>query len=289
VTTSSPSQRCVLVTGAARGIGRATVDAFAAEGWRVVAGVRDPDHLDPFGSPAVHVVHLDVTDPDSVRTGVGAAEHAAGGGLTCLVNNAGWALVGAIEDVDLDVARRQFETNLFGAVAVLQAALPGMLRAGGGVVVSVSTLSGRIPLPLFGMYSASKLSLAAVSEALALELSQRGIRVVLVEAGVVATDMARSTVVSGSAQEVDSKYAPIRDSVLGALRGIRQTVPIPADELAGAIVRAAEDPAAPFRLVVPGEGLRPLADVVGGPSDDSHRIIREFLLPASEQGPTGGR
>ena len=129
----------------------ATVEAFAAAGWRVVAGRRDLEQLEPFGRPAVHIVHLDVTDADCVRSGVAVAEAAAGGGLAYVAIHAGWALVGAIEDVDFDVARRELETNLFGAAAVLQAVLPGMLRAGGGVVVTVSTLFGRIPVPLFGM------------------------------------------------------------------------------------------------------------------------------------------
>ena len=92
-----------------------------------------------------------------------------------------------------------------------------MRRASRGVVVNVSTLAGRIPLPLFGMYSATKLALAAMSDALALELGASGIRVVHIEAGVVRTDFARSTVISGSAGAADSVYAPTRDRVLGNL------------------------------------------------------------------------
>ncbi|MFP5450585.1 MAG: SDR family NAD(P)-dependent oxidoreductase, partial [Thermoleophilia bacterium] len=116
-----------------------TAEALAAAGWRVVAGVRDPGALAPLSGPGLHVVRLDVTDADSIRSGVAEAERVAGGALRCVVNNAGWALFGAIEDVDLGEARREFETNLFGAVAVLQAALPRMREAGAGVVVSVST------------------------------------------------------------------------------------------------------------------------------------------------------
>ena len=177
-------QRTALVTGASRGIGRATVEALVNSGWRVVAGVRNPETIEPsFSHSSVHVVALDVTDATSVRACVSRAEDIAGGALCCVVNNAGWALFGAIEDVDLDAARQEFETNFFGAAAVLQAALPAMKRGGGGVVVSVSSLIGEIPLPLFGMYSATKLSLRALSEALALEVAPSGIRVILVEAG----------------------------------------------------------------------------------------------------------
>ncbi|MFN8108775.1 MAG: SDR family oxidoreductase [Thermoleophilia bacterium] len=269
--------RSVLITGAARGIGRATAEAFAQAGWNVVAGVRDPAQLVPFESDGIRVVALDVTDRDSVRAGVGQASTLAGGPLTCVVNNAGWAPFGAVEDIDLDVARRAFETNLFGAVAVLQAAMPAMRERGHGVLVSVSTLSGRIPLPLFGMYSATKLSLAAVSEALALEVAPFGLRVVLIEAGVVDTEFARSTVISGSAGEPSSVYAGTRDRVLGELRGIRQRAPVRAEDVARTIVEAVENDGAPFRHVLPDDGLRSLTQEVGGPSPHAHELVRRFL------------
>ena len=272
-----PSQgRTALVTGADRGIGRATVEVFAASGWRVIAGVRDPGALVPFADGDVHLVGLDVTDLDAVRTGVAMAEELAGGALECVVNNAGWALFGAVEDVDLAIAREEFETNLFGAAAVLQAALPAMRHAGRGVVVSVSTLAGRIPLPFFGMYSASKLSLGALSEALALELAPVGIRVVLLEAGVVRTEFARSTRISGSAGADDPLYAPARDRLLGGLRAIREEVGLTAREVATAIHDAVDDETSPFRLVLPDPRLGELDDALqaGG---DAHEHVREFF------------
>jgi len=268
--------RTVHITGASRGIGRATADAFAAAGWRVVAGVRDPpgDDGDPAG---VHVLRLDVTVAASVRDAVRATEEIAGGAVDCVVNNAGWCLVGAVEDVDLDLARREFETNLFGAVAVMQAALPAMRRAGAGVLVGVSSVSGRIPFPLFSMYSASKLSLAAVLEALSLELGPVGIRSVLVEAGVVRTDLARSTMVSGAAGEADSPYAALRTEVLGKLRTLRAESGLEAREVATAIVRAVEDDAAAFRVVLADPGLRELEREVGSRSEDPGEPVRRFF------------
>lgn len=267
----------VLITGAARGIGRATTEAFAGAGWRVVAGVREPGRLEAFGAPGVHVVTMDVTDRESVRAAVADAHALAGGAMDCVVNNAGWAPFGAVEDIGLDVARDAFETNLFGALNVLQEVLPAMRERRRGVVVNMSTLSGRVPLPLFGIYSATKLSLAAVSEALALELGGHGVRVVLIEAGVVDTEFARSTRISGSAGEPDSVYAPTRDRVLGVLRGIRQEAPVPAQRVAEAIVGAATDAATPVRVVLPDAGLRGLAGAVGGPAPDALARVRDFL------------
>lgn len=265
-----------LVTGAARGIGRATVEGLASSGWRVVAGVREPASLEPFSGGDVHAVTLDVTDSSSIRAGVAAAEELAGGALGCVVCNAGWALFGAIEDLDLAVAREEFETNVFGAVAVIQEALPAMRRAGSGVVVGVSTLSGRIPLPLFGMYSASKVALGALCEALALEVASDGIRVILVEAGVVRTEFARSTRISGSAGDADSSYGPTRDRVLGRLRAIRQESGLEATDVAKAIRSAVEDEASPFRITLPDEGLRPLLDALEC-GDDRHGGVRTFF------------
>ncbi len=270
--------RTVLVTGASRGIGKATADAFLAAGWRVVAGMRDPaEATDASGR---HVVRLDVTDPASVRDAVGAAHEIAGGSLACVVNNAGWALFGAVEDVDLDLARRQFETNLFGAVAVIQAALPAMRRAGSGVVVGVSTLAGRIPVPLFGLYSASKLALAVVLEALALELGPAGVRAVLIEAGVVRTGFASSTVISGSAGEQESPYSGIRAGVLGRLRGIREECGLEAHEVAAAIVAAVEDDGAPFRCVLADPGLAAMAPDAAGDGERHAKARRLFDLAA---------
>lgn len=272
-----PAGRTVLVTGAARGIGRATVEAFAAAGWHVFAGVREPDQLVPFGEDGVDALQMDVTDLPTVTAAVAAAEELSGAALDCVVNNAGWALFGAIEDVDLHVARQAFDTNFFGAVAVAQAALPGMRRAGRGVVVNVSTLAGRIPLPLFGMYSATKLALAAMSDALALELGASGIRVVHIEAGVVRTDFARSTVISGSAGAADSVYAPTRDRLLGNLRAIREAAGIPPESVAAAILEAVDDPSSPVRVVLADAGLAPITEQVGGMRPDAHQQVRRFL------------
>jgi NAD(P)-dependent dehydrogenase (short-subunit alcohol dehydrogenase family) len=236
---------------------------------------------DPAGatdSPGRHVVRLDVTDPSSVRDAVGAAHEIAGGSLACVVNNAGWALFGAVEDVDLDLARRQFETNLFGALAVIQAALPAMRRAGSGVVVGVSSLSGRIPVPLFGMYSASKLGLAAILEALSLELGPAGVRAVLIEAGVVRTEFARSTIVSGAAGEPESPYAGARAGVLGTLRGIREECGLEAHEVAAAIVAAVEDDGAPFRTVLADRRLAVMAPYAAGDGARHAKARRLFDL-----------
>jgi NAD(P)-dependent dehydrogenase (short-subunit alcohol dehydrogenase family) len=241
-----------LVTGAGRGIGRATVHRFLAEGWRVVAGVRDVEAARAaYGErEGLLLVQLDVTDRGSVREAVERAEAHAGGPLRCLVNNAGYALMGAQEDADLDSARGMFETNLWGPASVIQAALPAMREAGEGVVVNVSSIGAQLSTPLLGFYNASKAGLSALSEALAIECRPFGIRVAMIEPGMVDTDFPRATRVSGSLAE---GRGPYRDLLAGLRRGFgawRQRQSAPPEAVADAVVGAASDVRSPFRIRV---------------------------------------
>ena len=206
---SAPST--VLVTGASRGIGRAVVELFSDSGWRVVAGVREPAAAEQAYAerPGVIVTHLDVTDPESIRAGVAVAERHAGGALTCVVSNAGYAVLGAVEDADLDEVRRMFETNFFGAAAVVQAALPAMREAGRGSVVFVSSIGARMSNPLLGMYHASKYALSAMAEALAVECRAFGIHVASIEPGMVATDFPKATRPTGALSRGEGPYLPL--------------------------------------------------------------------------------
>jgi len=260
----------VLVSGAGRGIGRATVERFLAAGWRAVAGVRDlaaaraayPAH------ERLVLVHLDVTDPGSVREAVRAAEAAAGGPLHCLVNNAAYAVMGAQEDGDLAAVRAMFETNLFGAAALVQAVLPGMREAGRGVIVNVSSAGAVIAQPLFGFYLASKAAMTAMSEALAIECRPFGVRVTVVEPGMVATDFPSAVLITGALAANDGPYAGLRLAMRGAYARWRRRIETTADGAAGAIVAAACDPRTPFRIQV-GEDARRLARARRALDDDA--------------------
>lgn len=260
----------VLVTGAGGGIGRACAEAFARRGWRVTAGVRDVRAAEEAfaGVPGLAVVPLDVTDPGQVEAGVAAAEGHAGGPLACLVNNAGYGVLGAVEEVDLDAVRAMFETNLLGAAAVTQRALPAMRRAGAGAIVNVSSIGARIVNPLVGMYHASKYALSAMAEALALELRPFGIRVVCVEPGMVETGFSGAVRPTGRAPAGEGPYAPLLTGVRQAFGTWRARYAVGPGEVAEAVVRAATDPATPFRVVV-GEDSRLIAGARGARDDDA--------------------
>ncbi|WP_217914229.1 SDR family NAD(P)-dependent oxidoreductase [Miltoncostaea marina] len=271
--------RTVLVTGAGRGIGRAAVERFADDGWRVVAGVRDVAAAREAyaGRQGVHVARLDVTDAASVREAVAEAERVAGGALDCVVSNAGYAVMGAIEEVDLDEVRAMFETNLFGAVATVQAALPAMREAGGGTVVFVSSVGSRISNPLVGMYHASKYALLAAAEALAVECRPFGVRVASVEPGMVDTDFPRATRPTGRAPRGEGPYAPLLSGLRAGFAAWRERNPTPADEVARAVVAAA-DGEGPFRVPVGSDADELYGGRTAAPDDAAwHDDLVAFL------------
>ena len=270
-----------LVTGAGRGIGRASVEALSDAGWRVVAGVRDVDAArEAFaGRPEVLVTHLDVTDGASVTRGVAAAEDAAGGALTCLVSNAGYAVLGAVEEVDLDEVRTMFETNLFGAAAVVQAALPAMREARRGSIIFVSSIGARISNPLLGMYHASKYGLSAMAEALAVECRPFGVRVTTLEPGMVDTGFPRATRPTGAAVRGEGPYQPLLTGLRAGFGEWRRRFPTPADVVGQAVVAAAAAPEGPFRVPV-GDDAAHLAGLREGAADDEEwqEELARFLL-----------
>ncbi len=177
---NTTATKVVLVTGASAGIGQCCAEHLLRRGYRVFGTSRRPADARP--RPAVEMLRMDVDDDRSVEDGVREVVEKAGR-LDAVVNNAGWGLMGAVEDTDLDEAKAQLETNFFGAFRVCRAVLPVMRRQGGGHIVNISSLGGIVGLPYSGFYSASKFALEGLSEALRLETRRFGVRVVLVEPG----------------------------------------------------------------------------------------------------------
>ena len=182
----------VLITGASRGIGRASALALDRRGLDVIAGVRTDEAaqaLKADASDRLRTVELDVTDADSIR----AAAEAVGPRLDVLVNNAGLAVGGVLEAVPIEELRRQLDVNVVAQVAVTQALLPA-LRATNGRVVFISSVSGRVSVPIMGPYTASKFAIEAIADSLRVELRAWDIDVVLVEPGSIDTDIWRGAV-----------------------------------------------------------------------------------------------
>jgi len=205
--------RSVVVTGANSGIGLVTVLELAAAGYDVVGTVRSPDKAEVVDRAAsergvtVRTTLLDVDDADSCAAGVEAIEAMAEDGLWALVNNAGYAQSGAVEDVDDAMVRRQLETNVVAPMRLARLVLPGMRQRGDGRILNVSSIAGRMSTPLMGWYCASKHALEAVTDALRMEVEPDGVRVVLVEPGMFGTDIWSAAKEGGFPPPSSARYA----------------------------------------------------------------------------------
>jgi len=193
--------KVVLVTGASSGIGKAVAEHLAARGHRVFGAQR---RAAAAGSASpVEMVAMDVTDEASVQRAVAAVLERAGR-IDAVVNNAGNAIMGAVEDTSIEEARAQLETNFFGVLRVCRAVLPSMRAQGGGYLVNISSLAGVLGLPFSGLYSASKFALEGLSESLRHETRRFGIRVVLIEPGDFRSDLAATRRIAEGAGRNDA-------------------------------------------------------------------------------------
>jgi NAD(P)-dependent dehydrogenase (short-subunit alcohol dehydrogenase family) len=229
----------VLVTGAARAIGRATVETLAGRGHEVVATARDVSSL--AGSPAVQTLSLDVSDTDSVREAVARA-----GELDAVVNNAGLTGYGPLEDISLASFTRVLDVNTLGPLRLAQAVVPSWRERGSGVLVNISSVQGKIGTPLEGAYAASKHALEALSETMYFEFGHFGIRVVVIEPGYIAPGMKHD-----DDHEGPPAYADLRRQWGATATTLTGPEGRPGPELvAEAVADAIDDPTTPLRVEV---------------------------------------
>ncbi|KAB2381919.1 SDR family NAD(P)-dependent oxidoreductase [Actinomadura montaniterrae] len=232
---STQNSLSFLVSGASRGLGREIARAALEAGHRVVAGVRTLSALDDLAAEhgdRLVVVPLDVTDAHAAEAAVRTAVDRFGR-LDVLVNNAGYADLAAIEDVDFDDFRTQIDTNLFGVVRLTRAALPVMREQRAGHIVQVSSVGGRLATPGLGAYQTAKWAVGGFSSVLAAEVAPLGIKVTVLEPGGMRTDWAGSSM----------RIAPVRPEYA-------ETVGAMAARHADGSVTAASDPAKVARLVL---------------------------------------
>lgn len=181
----------VLITGCSSGIGRSCVTTFEAAGWHVLATARTQESIADLASDNVRVAQLDVTDSSSITAALTLARDEFGE-LDCIVNNAGYGLVGPFEGTSTEDVERQMATNVRGVMEVTRAALP-LLREraehrGKATIINIASMGGRLTVPLYSVYHASKWAVEGFSESLQYELRPLGIRVRIIEPGPIATD-----------------------------------------------------------------------------------------------------
>jgi short-subunit dehydrogenase len=198
--------RPVLITGCSTGIGRATAERLADEGYNVHATARSPEAIEDLAARGMKTHALDVTDEGSMEAAV--AEVEKDGPVGGLVNNAGYSQSGAIETIPMQSVRRQFETNVFGLIRMCQLVLPGMRSAGSGRIVNLSSMGGKLVFPGGGIYHATKHAVEALSDALRFEVREFGVDVAIIEPGLIVTDFGETA--AGSLAEVD-EHGPYAD------------------------------------------------------------------------------
>ncbi len=242
------TQQVALVTGASTGIGRAIASRLAGAGYTVFGTSRAPARVSPLSG--VTFLALDVTDEGSVEACVQAVEQRTGR-LDLLVNNAGIAVMGAVEEVPMTLVQQQFEANFFGVVRVTRAALPIMRRQRSGTIINISSVVGLVPIPFGGFYSASKFAIEGLTESLRAEVAGLGIRVAMVEPGFFKSDLFPAA--PASTVSIDD-YRTVQGRVLGKVREEETAAP-PPTAVADLVLKLAGQPAPALRNPVGKEKM----------------------------------
>ena len=237
----------VLITGCSSGIGRALAREFAASGHRVVATARRLESIEDLGDDSIQILQLDVTDEHSVENAVKNA-YALNGRIDIVVNNAGYALIGPVAEIELEDLRTQLETNVVGVVAMIRAVVPHMVERSGGRIVNIGSVSGVTATPFGGAYCGSKAAIHLISDALRMEMAPFGIQVIEVQPGAIESSFGERASKAIDRYRKGSLYSQIYDAI-EARAGASQEGSMPAEKFARRVVEAvtASSPPAIFR------------------------------------------
>ena len=233
--------KAVLITGCSTGIGRATAERLASRGWNVYATARNADSIADLAARGCKTLALDVCDEASMRAAVIAVQLAEGA-VGVLINNAGYGLEGAFEEVPMTDIRRQFETNVFGLIAMTKLVLPAMRRQRWGRIVNLSSMGGKLTFPGGSYYHATKHAVEALRDALRFEVKGFGIDVIVIEPGPIKTRFG-DTAAGSIAAPKDSPYAAFNAVVEKQIREAYEGGPMarfaaPPEAVAGVIEAA---------------------------------------------------
>jgi len=237
-------EKVAVVTGTSSGIGFETALALAREGYYTYATMRDTtksDKIKELGQKEnlnIDVLELDVDDENSVKTAIQKILEQKQR-IDVLVNNAGWGLWGCVEDVSIDEFKAQFDTNFFSIIRLIQEVGPTMRKQGSGTIVNISSVVGRIGFPASTAYISSKFALEGMSESLRFELAPFGVNVVIIEPGVIKTNVMKNLRMSKKA-ESDTVYRDITVKVVSGVKMMTEMGTHP-KEVADTIVKAVKD------------------------------------------------
>ena len=233
------AQPVAFVTGASTGIGFEAARKLSSNGFTVYAGARRVDRMEPLKALGVHVLSLDVTDDESMCAAVVRVVEERGR-IDVLVNNAGYGSFGALEEVDLAEARRQFDVNVFGLARMTQLVLPAMRKAGRGRIINISSIGGKFYEPLGAWYHSTKFAVEGMSDALRLELKPHGISVSIIEPASTVSEWGGIAAEGLLATSGTGPYASQAREMAGALESTNRPEPsTPPEVIAEAVLHAA--------------------------------------------------
>ncbi|HEX6561096.1 MAG TPA: SDR family oxidoreductase [Nitrososphaera sp.] len=248
-------QKVAVVTGSSSGIGYATALRLAKSGYLTFATMRNPEKGGAGLAKAaenekllIRIEQLDVTDLDSINGFMDRIAPQAGR-IDVLVNNAGYFSIGSLEDLSMKQIQDQLDTNLLGAIRVTRQVLPVMRKQKGGTIVNISSVVGRFGLPGMSAYVATKFALEGLSESLAHEVEPFGIRVTLIEPGVVKTRIFDNTVIGQGARRTDSPYSGLLAGLNSTVDALREHASTP-DQVAETVLQAISSPEPKIRYHV---------------------------------------
>jgi NAD(P)-dependent dehydrogenase (short-subunit alcohol dehydrogenase family) len=261
--------RAVLITGCSSGIGAATASRLAKAGWPVYATARRPETLAALEADGCRTLALDVVDEASRQAAVDAVVEAEGA-VGVLINNAGYSQSGAVESIPDDRVRAQFETNVFGPLALCRLVLPGMREQGWGKIVQLSSMGGKLTFPGGGLYHATKHAVEAISDALRFEVKSFGVDVIVIEPGLITSGFGDAAVRGlGAASAAEGPYEEFNRAVGEASRdvyekGLLSKLGGPPDAVAGRIEDAlnAKRPRARYTVTPSARALLTLRAVL---------------------------
>jgi NAD(P)-dependent dehydrogenase (short-subunit alcohol dehydrogenase family) len=240
------SHKVALVTGSSSGIGYETSLALARDGFLTFATMRNLNKAEDIKSATtkenlpIRTKQLDVTDDMSVKNAVQTISSETGGRIDVLVNNAGYVLSGAFEDLTIDEIKTQYETNFFGLIRTTQAVLPIMREQKSGIIVNISSGAGRFGYPGHSAYISTKFAVEGLSESISYELEPFGIKVVIVEPGVIRTNIVNTMVVARKSQDPNSAYSPMMQKMANTFEVLMKNSSSP-DLVANVVLKAVKD------------------------------------------------
>jgi NAD(P)-dependent dehydrogenase (short-subunit alcohol dehydrogenase family) len=279
--TSSPANKVAVVTGSSTGIGYETSLILARNGFLTYATMRNLNKSENMKMVAtkenlpIQVKQLDVTDDVSVTNVIQAISSEAGR-IDVLVNNAGYGLNGAFEDLAMDEIKSQYETNVFGLIRTTQAVLPIMRRQKSGTIVNISSGAGRFGFPSGSAYVSTKFAVEGLSESISYELEPFGIKVVIVEPGVIRTNFADGLVVAKKSKDPSSPYSQLMQKAASGFEKMMKNASSP-DLVANVVLNAVRNENPSLRYLAGNDvetwlGKRNMAD------EEAYKIMKQNLM-----------